>query len=123
MHSTPVSIARPKLANSSPMTSASPISIWCTPGGRFLIAGRACTALLTSPSGWPDSSISKFTLRARGEPAAELQRRPLAQHHRAFAAGHGQAFEQRQVAARAVLQLDDDRNLARGQVELGQRHV
>src|SRR6218665_5750 len=122
MHSTPVSIARPKLANSSPMTSASPISIWCTPGGRFLIAGRACTALLTSPSGWPDSSISKFTLRARSYPS-RTPRRPLAQHPRAFAAGHGQAFEQRQVAARAVLQLDDDRNLARGQVELGQRHV
>ena len=65
MHSTPVSIARPKLANSSPITSASPTSTTFTPGGRFFTAGSCCTAAATSPSGRPDSSISKLTLRER----------------------------------------------------------
>jgi hypothetical protein len=63
MHSTPVSMARPKLANSSPITSASPTSTTRTPG-QLAHDGRACTACATSPSGRP-SSISKFTLRER----------------------------------------------------------
>jgi hypothetical protein len=41
MHSTPVSMARPKLANSSPIASASPTVVWITPGGRFFRLGRA----------------------------------------------------------------------------------
>ncbi len=40
MHSTPVSMARPKLVNSSPIISASPMVIWRTPGGRFGDGGQ-----------------------------------------------------------------------------------
>ena len=65
MHSTPVSIASPKLANSSPITSASPISTTFTPGGRFFTAGSCWTASATSPSGMPESSTSKLMLRER----------------------------------------------------------
>jgi hypothetical protein len=62
-----VSMARPKLSNSSPMASASPISLSAiTPGGRLLQAGQGQVRFsLTSPSGCWLSSISKLTLRWR----------------------------------------------------------
>ncbi|MCY1562715.1 hypothetical protein D9M68_1001560 [compost metagenome] len=65
MHSTPVSMARPKLANSSPCTSASPISSTDTPGGRLLMLGSFSTAVFMSPSAMPASSTSKLMLRER----------------------------------------------------------
>jgi hypothetical protein len=55
-----------------------------------------------------------------GRAATELQLRHLAQQHRPLAARHRQAFEQGQVLARTILQLDHDGHLARCQVELGQ---
>ena len=65
MHTTPVSMARPKLANSSPIISASPTSIRRTLAGRPRTAGSWRTASVTSPRPRLPSSISKFTLRER----------------------------------------------------------
>ena len=65
MQATPVSIARPKLSNSSVIASASPTLARCTPGGRFCRLGSASASSCTAPSGWPFSSMSKLMLRRR----------------------------------------------------------
>ncbi len=65
MHSTPISIATPKLANSACISCASPSSAICTEGGRFWNTGRARASAFTSPSERPDSSTSSVTLRLR----------------------------------------------------------
>ena len=51
MHITPVSIARPKLSNSSAIASASPTEVWITPGGRCLQARQRQGRLLDVAQG------------------------------------------------------------------------
>ena len=58
-------MAKPKLSNSSPMASASPTEVVITPAGSFFRLSSSKARFSTSPSGWPFSSISKFTLRSR----------------------------------------------------------
>jgi len=88
MHSTPVNIARPKLANSSFIISASPIGAILISFGRFLIEGKASAAVWTAPSGWPASSTSKVILRWRSwrsiwaGPLSSVSGRDVPQHHR-----------------------------------------
>ena len=65
MHSTPVSMANPKLLNNSLIASASPISVCVTPGGKLAKPGKAMAAVCTAPSGCWFNSISKLTLRWR----------------------------------------------------------
>ena len=65
IHSTPVSMAKPKLANSSPITSASPCSFCVTPAGKFLMLGNCATSAVTSPSARLASSILNCTVFAR----------------------------------------------------------
>ena len=65
MHTTPVSMAMPKLPKSSVIISASPTSTRCTLDGICATAGSARTACVTSPRPRLPSSISKRTLRER----------------------------------------------------------
>jgi hypothetical protein len=51
MQSTPVSIASPKLCNSSPIASASPTVVCRMPGGSWLRLGSASASFSTSPRG------------------------------------------------------------------------
>ena len=48
---TPAPMAAAKLANTSPMISASPNCLISTPAGRFLAAGSASIRSTASPSG------------------------------------------------------------------------
>ena len=61
----PVNMAKAKLANNSPMISASPTSTNRMPLGKSRMLGNWLTRFLASPKPTPDNSITNTMLRVR----------------------------------------------------------
>jgi len=106
----PVSIARPKLANSSFIASASPTVVWVTPAEGFECWAAPWLAFHPSSGCW-FSSISKLMCaaghsgRSRGA-AVDSERGDIADHHRPCCRDR-HALQQCQILARAGRQLDE----------------
>ena len=129
MHSTPVSIARPKLANSSPITSASPTSTTLHAGRQVAASTGSCCTAAVDVAQRQARQLDLEVDVARAVVAVD-HRRPAgrapasppgpASPGRARRAPPGARARARSWRA-ASSQLDHDRHLALRQVELGQR--
>ena len=130
MHSTPVSIARPKLANSSAIASASPTVVWITPGGRFFRLGSASAQLLRPRPAAAVQLDLEVDVAQRGRsgrsapgrwPIARLATLPSITGPRA--PGTARRSSRARSCRAASGSLHDHRHLALRQVELGQALV